>query len=199
MTDARIPSEIPARLKARHAEAQRHYHSWAHIEALLTWLQEVSAQLHDPQAVELAILYHDAVYDPRSKENEARSAELMRSELEEHLPAKTVDRVETLILATAGHELPETSDAQLLSDCAFFLDIDLSILGTEPEVFEAYEEAIRKEYAFVPPADYCRGRSAILRNFLARDRLYFTAHFRDRLEAQARVNLRRSLTRLGGP
>ena len=64
--------KILAGLKARHGEPQRHYHSWAHIEALMAWLAQVRAQLHDPQAVELAILYHDAVYEPRSKENEAR-------------------------------------------------------------------------------------------------------------------------------
>ena len=81
-------------------------------------------------------------------------------------------------------------------DCAFFLDMDLSILGAAPEVFTAYEAAIRKEYAFVPAADYRQGRSAILKSFLAREQLYFTAYFRDRLEPQARQNLQQSLARL---
>lgn len=192
----RIPSDILEGLKARHAEPQRHYHTWAHIEALLAWFKETKAQLTEPQVVELAILYHDAVYDPRSKDNEAQSAALMLADLENLFPRSLVTKTETLILATAGHALPETADESLLSDCAFFLDMDLSILGAKDEVFDAYEEAIRKEYAFVPTEDYRKGRGAILQNFLDRQRLYFTAHFRDLLETRARQNLQRSLARL---
>lgn len=185
-------------LKARHAEPQRVYHIWAHIEALLAWYGQIKGQLKDPRAVELAILYHDAVYDPRASDNEAQSAALLRRELETLVPRTLLEKTESLILATAGHDLPETSDRDFLSDCAFFLDMDLSILGTPPAVFEAYEDAIRREYAFVPPDDYRQGRGRILGKFLARERLYFTDHFHDQLEDRARENLAWSLERLGG-
>lgn len=198
MTDPQIPDKILAALKARHDAPQRHYHSWTHIAALLDWLEKVRPKIADPLAVELAILYHDAVYEPRSKANEADSAVLMRAELSGVFPARTLDRVETLILATAGHLLPETSDRELLSDCAFFLDMDLSILGAPPAVFQAYEDAIRREYAFVPSEEYRKGRGRVLGDFLARERLYFTEDFHDRLETQARANLAWSLKRLAG-
>ncbi|TQV78000.1 hypothetical protein FKG95_20460 [Denitrobaculum tricleocarpae] len=196
MNDGLLPAEILDRLKARHAEPQRHYHTWAHIEALLAWLEKTAGWIHDRSAVELAILYHDAIYDPRARDNEARSAALLLSELDGLLPKAMLASAETLILATAGHSMPGTADHLLRSDSAFFLDMDLSILGTEPATFESYEAAIRREYAFVPPEDYRAGRSAILRDFLERDRLYFTDYFHNRLDRQARSNLARSIARL---
>ncbi len=196
MNDGLLPAEILDRLKAQHAEPHRHYHTWTHIEALLAWLGKTIGQIHDPPAVELAILFHDAIYDPRAKDNEARSAALLLSELAGILPDSSLERAETLILATAGHRLPSTEDHILVSDCAFFLDMDLSIIGTDAATFESYEAAIRREYAFVPSDDYRTGRSAILRDFLERDRLYFTEYFHNRLDRQARLNLARSIARL---
>ena len=196
MTDGLIPAGIIDRLKARHAEVHRHYHTWAHVDALLTWMEEITGQINDPHAVELAVLFHDAVYDPQSTDNEARSAELMMSELDGLVPQAALEKAKILILATVGHQLPRTADNLLVSDCAFFLDMDLSVLGTQTAVFDAYEQAIRKEYSFVPAEDYRKGRSAILRSFLERDQLYFTRYFHDRLEQQARSNLSRSIERL---
>ncbi|WP_282608488.1 hypothetical protein [Pelagibius sp. Alg239-R121] len=196
MTNGLVPAEIIDDLKVRHAEVHRHYHTWAHIEALLKWLEEIVGQINDPHAVELAVLFHDAIYDPHSADNEVQSAALLMSELEDLVPDATLERANRLVLATAGHRLPSSSDDLLVSDCAFFLDMDLSVLGTSSAVFDVYEEAISMEYRFVPPDDYRKGRSAILQGFLDRDRLYFTSYFHDLLEQQARSNLRRSIERL---
>ncbi len=196
MPNGSLPAGIIEALKARHAEAHRHYHTWAHIEALLLWLKKTAGHIDDLPAVELAIFFHDAVYDPRSKDNEAQSAALMLSELQGILPEATLEKARILILATAGHRLPDIADDLLQSDCAFFLDMDLSVLGTDAPVFDAYEAAIRHEYAFLPADAYRKGRSEILQGFLARDRLYFTRQFHDLLEEQARSNLQRSLARL---
>ncbi len=196
MSDGLVPVEIIDDLKHRHAEVHRHYHTWAHIEALMSWQEKLAGQLNDPTSVELAVLFHDAIYDPRATDNEARSAALMMSTLESFVPRTTLDRANTLILATAGHQLPNTADHMLKADCAFFLDMDLSILGTAPTLFDAYEEAIRNEYAFVPAEDYRKGRGALLRDFHARERLYFTDYFHDRLDQQARTNLTRSIEKL---
>ncbi len=106
--------------------------------------------------------------------------------------------VAAMIVATERHQLPETVSRRWLADCALFLDMDLlnAILGTPSAVFARYEAAIRKEYAAVPDAADRSGRTAVLERFLARDRLYFSAHFRERLEAQARGNLAGSLAAL---
>lgn len=196
LTPGLLPAGMIERLKSRHSEAQRHYHTWAHIEALLAWLEQIRAKIDDPLSVELAILFHDAVYDPYAKDNEEKSAALMMSELSGMAAQETLERAKSLILATVQHRLPDTAESWLHSDCAFFLDMDLSILGAEPLAFDLYEEAIQREYAFVPANRYREARGAILQDFLKRDRLYFTDHFHDRLERQARSNLARSIGRL---
>jgi predicted metal-dependent HD superfamily phosphohydrolase len=53
-------------------------------------------------------------------------------------------RVCRLILATKTHE----SDGQ--AEQALMLDVDLSILGSEPIHFSEYERQIRQEYSWVP-------------------------------------------------
>jgi predicted metal-dependent HD superfamily phosphohydrolase len=74
--------------------------------------------------VELAIWFHDAIYDTHSQENEERSAELAsRRILEAGGGADLVKSVVGLILATKAH------DAALIQDAALLIDVDLSILG----------------------------------------------------------------------
>ena len=81
------------------------------------------------------------------------------------------------------------SDEQLIAD------IDLSILGKPLEEFDAYERAIRREYAHVIEHDFAAGRARFLRGLLARPRIYATEAFARRYEDSARRNLGRSVER----
>ncbi|MBP7962586.1 MAG: hypothetical protein KBG20_06780 [Caldilineaceae bacterium] len=76
------------------------------------------------------------------------------------------------------------------------MDIDLSILGSDPADYDRYEAAIRQEYAWVPGFLFRRKRKAILQSFLDRPRLYATVFFRERLETQAHINLARAIAQL---
>lgn len=160
---------------------------------------EVRDGLHDPLAVECAILLHDAVYDPRRGDNEQRSAALARELLSGVVPAATLARTVRLIEATEQHQLPPDVAVCEAADARIFLDLDLSVLGAAPVVFDAYEAGVRHEYRHVPDADFRRDRAKILADFLARERLFLSDWGRDRFEAQARANLRRSLEALRAP
>lgn len=191
------PEGVLADLRNRYAEPQRRYHTWAHIEALLGWFALRRDHLHDPVAVELAILFHDAVYDPARSDNEAQSARLLE---DADLPDVTDDtrlRAIRMIEATAAHGLADNLDEKDRTDMAEFLDMDLSILGAAPAVFEGYERAIRDEYAFVPEALFRAARRGILERFLERPTLYFSDWGRDRFEARARSNVAASIAALG--
>jgi predicted metal-dependent HD superfamily phosphohydrolase len=191
-----IDTALKQEISALYGASGRHYHGMAHIEALLALAREYRQALADPEAVEAAIWFHDAVYDSRAKDNEAQSAALARKKLGGHISARRLDRIAAMIEATATHQLPEFADAGAARDAALFLDMDLSVLGSRPDVFEAYEHAVRREYAWVPEPAWIAGRGAVLKNFLARAHIFHTPEFRNRFEAQARKNMARSLAAL---
>ncbi len=193
-----IDGGLKRELSALYGGAERHYHGLAHVEALLALARDHRADLSDPEAVEAAIWFHDAVYDSRAKDNEARSAELARERLAGRLEPARVERIAAMILATATHEAPHFADAGAARDAALFLDMDLSVLGAAPEVFDAYEAAVRREYAWVPEAAWTSGRAAVLRTFLGRPHIFHSKEFQVRFEAAARANIERSLARLEG-
>jgi predicted metal-dependent HD superfamily phosphohydrolase len=168
-----------AELRARYAEPQRHYHTLAHIEHCLEEFDP--RQAADPEAVELALWFHDAVYDPRRPDNEEKSAAWLLEVLPE------ARRAAALILVTKHHRASTPDEALLV-------DVDLAILGQPEPRFDLYERQIRAEYAWVPEDVFRRKRGEILRGFLGRPSIYQTDTFRAKYEAQARRNLERSLT-----
>ena len=180
-----LSASVEADLRARYGEPHRAYHDATHIAEVLAWFDALTWQR--PAEVYAAIWFHDAVYVPGAKDNEARSAELARAA---GLPVD-VDRVAELILLTARHGALEAADVRD-PDTAHFLDADMAILGAEPAAFDRYDAAIRKEYAMVPDAAFRAGRRAFLASVLAKDRVFFSAYFHERLDAAARANLRRA-------
>jgi len=176
---------------ANYAEPHRHYHTFAHIADSLRLFDDTRPLAHSPAALEFALWFHDAIYDPRSPLNEESSATLARQFLLQLGATEPLaQQVHALILATKRHHAEPTTDAALL------IDIDLAIFGQPPVAFDLYETHIRQEYAWVPESTFAKKRTDLLRQFLARPRLYTTAHFFTRLEPQARANLTRSLQKL---
>jgi predicted metal-dependent HD superfamily phosphohydrolase len=186
------PAAPLRRLAERYAEPHRAYHDLRHVLACLDLARSVRSRLGSAPEVELALWYHDAIYEPRAADNEARSAELATAELSElrSLAGATLISIADLILATRHAAAPAGHDAQ------FVVDIDLAILGSEPGTFDLYEAAIRREYRWVPGPLYRRKRREILQSFLDRPRIYSTAHFHALFEDAARANLGSSLSRL---
>lgn len=179
-------------LRDAYTEPARHYHNLGHIRALLGWAAENRAHLQDYDAVRFAIWFHDVVYDTRRGDNEERSAALAVQALQGiRISKPVIHAVETMILATKAHQLGELS-----GDAAWFLDFDLAILGSPPEFYQAYSQAIRREYSWVPGLLFRRKRRQVLESFLQREQLFFTAEMRDRLETQARRNLQEELQQL---
>jgi predicted metal-dependent HD superfamily phosphohydrolase len=181
-------------LLARWSEPHRHYHTLAHLETCLVGLDVNRSLAADATAIEAALWFHDAIYDPRAPDNEARSAALAVSVFRAAGVADaTTLKIERLILATRTHEAAADPDTVLL------LDLDLAILGASPAAYHAYAAAIRREYAWAPEADYRRKRAAVLARFLERPRLYLTAPFFARHETAARANLAAEIAALEGP
>jgi predicted metal-dependent HD superfamily phosphohydrolase len=192
-----IDPEMKAELSALYRAPERHYHGLSHIEALLALAREYRTALSDPDAVEAAIWFHDAIYDSRRSDNETRSAQLALEKLAGRADPERLGRIARMVEATATHALPDLGNEAADRDAAFFLDLDLSILGAGPAEFDAYEAAVRLEYGWVDEKAWRAGRAAVLEKFLARPHIFDTGAFRQRFEAQARQNLTRSLAALG--
>lgn len=192
LMDAALKTE----LSALYRQPGRHYHDLAHVETLQALLEEHRSEFSDPEAVEAAIWFHDAIYDSRRGDNEARSAALAEERLSGRTSPKRLARIAAMIEATATHALPDIADSAGRHDAALFLDMDLSILGGAPADFDAYEAAVRREYAWVDETGWRTGRAAVLRKFLARSAIFHTDIFKGQFEAAARRNIERSLAAL---
>jgi predicted metal-dependent HD superfamily phosphohydrolase len=178
-------------LNTHYAEEHRHYHTARHISECLVAFDAASPIATQPVAVELALWFHDAIYDTRAADNEEQSARLAQRCLENAgADTNLQSAVRDLIMVTKAHEGSSHPDAPLL------VDIDLSILGATPERFFEYEDQIRQEYAWVPEDLFRTKRAEILERFLARAIIYRTPEFFRTHEKQARANLRASLERL---
>ena len=173
-------------------DAGRHYHDWRHVCAMANDLSAVRDHLSDPAAVELAVWYHDVVYDPRRSDNEDRSAAVAERTLSNlGLPAPFIAAVAGLVRATKHDGTAPPS-----VDAAHLIDLDLAVLAGPQSEFDRYEAGIRSEYAHVPDADFRAGRSAVLQRFLDRPAVYQTPDARERYETDARRNLAASIARL---
>ncbi|WP_158928222.1 hypothetical protein [Acidisphaera sp. S103] len=192
-----ILSERLAGLRRRYAEPHRAYHGQAHIDALLAGLADQGGHIANKAATELAIWYHDAIYDPAATDNEARSATLLTTEMHGLACPSLISATRHMILATASHELPPDLSDTLRNDTATFLDLDMAVLGAAPADYDAYEMGIAAEYIPVHgPDNFRTGRATFLRAMLIRERLFHTERFHHRLDAAARANLRRGLLAL---
>ncbi|MGM9482152.1 HD domain-containing protein [Roseateles sp. NT4] len=191
---ARDGEALQAELLARYAEPHRGYHTQQHLHECLALFGEFAHLAERPAEVEIALWFHDAIYDVHRHDNEALSADWARAALlDAGAPADAAERVAALVLATRHSVAPATADEQLL------VDIDLAILGAAPARFAEYEAQIRVEYAYVPQAVFNEKRGAILAGFLARPVLYGTPALRERFEAPARANLQAALSALSRP
>ena len=182
------PAGLMQQLMDAWAEPQRHYHSLQHLRECLAHAEAALDLAKQPGEVELALWFHDAIYDPKGKDNEARSADWAVQALAQAGANEAVqERVRALIMATCHDAVPVDGDAQLL------VDIDLAILGAEPARFAEYDAQVREEYRWVPGWIYRSKRKEVLASFLQRPAIYSTERFRERLEPQARENLRRAI------
>ncbi len=175
---------IHAAVLLKYAEPHRAYHSLQHLAECLAAFEQAQALADHPAQVEIALWFHDAIYDVQRRDNEQRSAQWAKAALlDGGAPPLIAETVSRLVLATQHSTAPKGQDECVL------IDIDLAILGAEADRFAQYERQIRLEYAFVPEPLFSQKRRAVLQSFLTRPHIYSTAHFRTTLEQRARHNL----------
>lgn len=172
----------------------RHYHTWGHVEDCGEKLRMMPVE--SPRTVFLALVFHDAVYVPGRKDNEALSADLADDVLREHTTIAEAERaqVRAIILATRNH-VPEQGASH---DLRTALDIDMSILGADREAYDAYVAGVKREYVPAAATDeqFRAGRAAFLSKLLTSTAMFTTEEGKVRWQARARANVALELARL---
>lgn len=173
-----------------YAEPHRHYHTLGHIRHCLHEFDHASTFMDDPDAVELALWFHDAIYVSGAKDNERRSADLFREYSQNPADPLFQQRIDDLIMATTHSEAPRQRDEQ------FIMDIDLSSFGLPWDAFMRDGLRIRAEFPHLEDHDYYSGHLRFLRRLHNRPSFFFTDRFQQRYERAARENIRRLIADL---
>lgn len=194
-------TQVYQELLAGYAEPHRAYHSVQHLAECISLFEQVIHLAVEPALLEIALWFHDAIYETRQAPDQLNSKPISNDHLSNE--QKSADwaaqflkrckvnpaiilQVTQLIMATQHHQA-STNDEKLI------VDIDLAILGATPARFAQYQQQIREEYDFVAPALFTLKRREVLAGFYQRPRIYQTDYFYSRYEQQARENLQTAL------
>ncbi|MEO6104565.1 MAG: hypothetical protein ABIP44_13145 [Pseudoxanthomonas sp.] len=194
-----LPPAMLSMLEAAYMTPPRAYHDFHHVQEVLRHFAEVSAGpgWAQPAEVYLAALYHDAIYEAGSQDNESRSAQWAMAQIAQWLPQAGVDvlRVAELIELTARHgkfSVRDFGEDGFALDTRHFLDCDMAILGAAPALFDAYDRGIEEEYrGHVPGFLFRLNRKRFLKSLLGSERIFLSDFFHQRYDVAARGNLKR--------
>lgn len=173
-------------IEHRYSEPHRHYHTLTHLEHLYALLVPFRQRMEWDSSL-MALFYHDLVYDVPSHTNEKESAFIAEKRMVAlRCPQKMIAKVSDMILATQHHESHH-------KETLLFLDADLAILGSEPEIYHEYLTKIRQEYALFTDEAYRQGRTKFITHILKKNQIFQHPMFYETYEQQAKENLTREL------
>ncbi len=170
--------ELLKQIAARWSERQRVWHGPEHLQRMVEELGALPAG-NDREILLLAALYHDAIYDPRTGDNEAASAALLLDHAADPRSGIVAQAAE-IILASAWAQPPATPLARR------FFDLDAHPLSDDCPLDERlnYERAIFREYQWADWKTYQAKRREFLDGWAVR----FPQHRRGVSECLALLN-----------
>src|SRR5262245_46021138 len=101
----------------QYCEPHRQYHTIRHLDECLAGLDETRSLAVHALEIELALWFHDAIYDVTRHDNEERSAAWVKdAALNRGLPTEVANRLHALVMVTKHNAIPEDTDSKLLVD-----------------------------------------------------------------------------------
>ncbi|XP_046744491.1 uncharacterized protein LOC124410286 [Diprion similis] len=182
------------KLQDVYSEEKRTYHNLDYLQDKLLHYYEIKDNLTNPRAVLLALFFQNFEYDPKALDCEEKNLQHFISFADEaEIPANGELRNEVcaLLKAAATHstDAHKVGGAFGEEDAHYLLDLDMAILGAEPEKYTEYTERVRGEYGFLSAPMYTALRLKVLQNFLQIPNIFATKEFREKFEEQARKNI----------
>ncbi|MDY8136951.1 hypothetical protein [Aquimarina sp. 2201CG5-10] len=175
----------------KHNKKKRYYHNLIHLEHLYQKLDPIKSEIQDWDMVLFALFYHDYVYNILKKDNEEQSADMAKKIIRSlSIQEDRAEFCSSIIHATKRHLISTNTDIN------YFIDADLSILGSSWQEYETYFNSVRKEYKYYPDFMYNKARIKILKHFISMPRIFKTDHFFNKLECKAKYNLQEEVNLL---
>ena len=174
-------------LEGHYGDASRHYHDCGHVAVCLAAYDDAIDTLGTDDGVEMTLWFHDVIFTPGARDNEARSAEWFATQASGFLPETVISETCDLIQATDHRASPKAPRAQ------FAVDVDLWGLSQPWDDFFSDTHDLRRESVHASDEAFARGQGGFLRVLAERPKIYSTPYFQVRCEDRARQNIERLL------
>lgn len=153
-----------------YSDPKRSYHNWHHIEKMIEYAWE--NDIHLTYTQELAILFHDIVYNVGGKENEFKSAELFEHGYAQYFDVDSwqIDDIKSIIMSTANHTTYNPSLPKLHK---IVLDLDLLTFGNGE--FLHYNALVLDEFGKngIDQSTLLEGQLKFFTQILSREKIYY--------------------------
>lgn len=162
---------------ALYAEKNRTYHNSIHVLEMYEYIIREGANnvltMNEWDAIRLAIIFHDVIYNTKSKTNEEDSYKHFHKSFTFGLPESIKDfgkwvsiipMVEKMIMATKEHKF----SMELPNYVQMIIKADLERLTGSFDAFWNNTKQLMREYAFVDWVDFKEGRLKFFENYANR-------------------------------
>ncbi len=171
-------------------EPHRSYHSWNHIIQGIKDFKSIedSKIFNISMDMKIAWLFHDIIYLPFNINTGVSNEELSIKFLEFYnttkmkLPLNLIEESKKLIKATEEHNSFDEKSA-------IFLDVDMSYLGAEYNLFLKIREKVRQEYSNYSDIDFAKGTINFYKTMLRKNNIFQSNYGIEKFEEFARNNM----------
>jgi predicted metal-dependent HD superfamily phosphohydrolase len=167
----------------------RYYHTVRHINYMINHVKDFKLTKKEQAKLELAIWFHDIVYDAQKTDNEKNSGiKLVHFGESIGIRLKDINEMTDLILDTKHNITPTTKLGKIICD------LDLREFVSDRQKLNTPE--VRKEYSHLSDEEFNKGRVEFLKTMLKKTHIYHTKLYRDLFENKARENLTNELNNI---
>ena len=146
----------------RYDEPHRYYHNIKHLRRLLHRCEESELSYNDKMLLQIVILFHDIVYDPRNAaRNELESAEVLNQAIKDSKKNTKTYRMIWEAINGSDYRTKVSKDNWLFKELKR-IDIVEPLFNASMSDLIANEALIRKEYQFTSYEKYVKGRLEFL-------------------------------------
>ncbi|XP_014257749.1 uncharacterized protein LOC106671364 isoform X2 [Cimex lectularius] len=175
-------------------DSKRKCHNLSYLEKKFALYESVKHLIKNKAAVRFALFFSYFEYGPiilNSHERNINHFQQFATECKISQDSILYKDVVMLLQCTGSCITEEHKQAGVYGceDKHYFLDLDMVILGSEPDVYAEYWDKEREEYDFLPVDMYNSLRVKVLRTFLLIPNIFATKEFRDKYEENARKNI----------